>query len=175
MSDVLDLRGTAVIVTGASSGIGAATARALHAAGAYPVLAARRAGRLEELSAELGGALAVQADVTDADQVTRLVTEALDRHGRIDGVVSNAGASLHDQAIERLDLGEFRRVLDLNVVGVISVMQAVLPAMRRQRFGRIVNISSGASPLSPSLPRWGCLPLVPARSPTVVVAPDRGP
>jgi len=93
MRDVLDLRGTAVIVTGASSGIGAATARALHAAGAYPVLAARRAGRLEELSAELGGALAVQADVTDADQVTRLVAEALDRHGRIDGVVSNVGAS----------------------------------------------------------------------------------
>jgi NADP-dependent 3-hydroxy acid dehydrogenase YdfG len=59
MSDVLDLRGASVIVTGASSGIGAATARALHAAGAHPVLAARRAGRLEDLSAELGGALAV--------------------------------------------------------------------------------------------------------------------
>jgi len=148
MTSVVDLRGAAVIVTGASSGIGAATARALHAAGAYPVLAARRAGLLEALSAELGGALSVQADVTDAGQVTRLAAAALDRHGRIDGVVNNAGVSLHDQSVEELDLGEFRRVLDLNVVSVISVMQAVLPAMRRQSFG-------GASSTSAQAPqRW---------------------
>jgi NAD(P)-dependent dehydrogenase (short-subunit alcohol dehydrogenase family) len=145
MSDALDLRGAAVIVTGASSGIGAAAARALHAAGAAPVLAARRAGRLQELAAEHGGALAVQADVTDPGQVTRLAAAALDHHGRIDGLVNNAGASLHDQPIELLDLEEFRRVLDLNVVSVIAVMQAVLPAMRRQRSGRIVNISSGTT------------------------------
>jgi NAD(P)-dependent dehydrogenase (short-subunit alcohol dehydrogenase family) len=145
MSDAVDLRGAAVIVTGASSGIGAATARALHAAGARPVLAARRAGRLEELATELGGALAVQADVTDPGQVTCLAAAALDHHGRIDGLVNNAGASLHDQPIEQLDLEEFRRVLNLNVVSVIAVMQAVLPAMRRQRSGRIVNISSGTT------------------------------
>jgi short-subunit dehydrogenase len=145
MSGTRDLRGAAVIVTGASSGIGAATARALHAAGARPVLAARRADRLEELSAELGGALAVQADITSAGQVTSLVAAALDRHGRIDGLVNNAGASLHDQPIEQLDLGEFRRVLDLNVTSVIGVTQAVLPVMRRQSFGRIVNISSGTT------------------------------
>jgi NADP-dependent 3-hydroxy acid dehydrogenase YdfG len=145
MSDTLDLRGCAVIVTGASSGIGAATARALHAAGAQPVLAARRAQRLEAISAELGGALSVQTDVTDAGQVADLVAAALDRHGRIDGLVNNAGVSLHDQAIEQLDLSEFHRVLDLNVVSVIRLMQAALPAMHRQGHGRIVNISSGTT------------------------------
>jgi NAD(P)-dependent dehydrogenase (short-subunit alcohol dehydrogenase family) len=77
--------------------------------------------------------------------VTCLVAEALDRHGRIDGVVNNAGVSLHDQPIETLDLGEFRRVLDLNVVSVTRLMQAVLPSMRRQRSGRVVNISSGTT------------------------------
>lgn len=139
------LRGRTVIVTGASSGIGAATARALHAAGAHPVLAARRAERLESLSTELGGAPAVRTDVTDADQAAGLVAVALERYGRIDGLVNNAGESLHDQSIEELDLVEFRRILDLNVVSLIRLTQLVLPAMRRQGFGRIVNVSSGTT------------------------------
>jgi short-subunit dehydrogenase len=67
------------------------------------------------------------------------------RHGRIDALVNNAGASLHDTTIEQLDLVEFHQVLDLNLVSVIRLMQAVLPSMRRQGFGRIVNISSGTT------------------------------
>jgi short-subunit dehydrogenase len=145
MSNTLELRGRTVIVTGASSGIGAATARALHNAGARPVLAARRTERLETLSAQLGGALCVQTDVTDAGQVADLVAATLERHGRIDALVNNAGASLHDTTIEQLDLGEFHQVLDLNLVSVIRLMQAMLPSMRRQGFGRIVNISSGTT------------------------------
>jgi NADP-dependent 3-hydroxy acid dehydrogenase YdfG len=143
--DLHDLRGRAVIVTGASSGIGAATARALHGAGAHPVLAARRAERLESLSAELGDALSVPADVTDADQMADLVGKTLERFGRIDGLVNNAGQALHDQPIETLDLGEFQRIVDLNVTSVIRLMQLVLPAMRSRGFGRIVNISSGTT------------------------------
>src|SRR5664280_762780 len=92
--DVLDVTGSTVIVTGASTGIGAATARLLHEAGAHPVLAARRADRLAELSEELDGALAVPTDVTDPTAVRRLVETTLDRHGRIDGLVNNAGVSL---------------------------------------------------------------------------------
>jgi len=85
MPDLIDLAGKSVIVTGASSGIGASTARLLHAAGAYPVLAARRADRLAALSEELDGALAVPTDVTDPTQVCDLVAATFDRHQRIDG------------------------------------------------------------------------------------------
>ncbi|HYY18735.1 MAG TPA: SDR family oxidoreductase [Streptosporangiaceae bacterium] len=144
MTDLIDLAGKAVIVTGASSGIGASTARLLHAAGAYPVLAARRADRLAALSEELDGALAVPTDVTDPAQVRDLAAAALDRHQRIDGLVNNAGASMHGP-LDQVDLAEFGQVLQLNVVGLLAVTQAVLPAMRAQGFGRIVNISSGTT------------------------------
>jgi NADP-dependent 3-hydroxy acid dehydrogenase YdfG len=147
--DTADLDGMTVIVTGASSGIGAATARLLHAAGAAPVLAARRTERLDALSRELGGALAVTADVTDRAAVKRIVEQALDRHGRIDGLVNNAGVSLHER-IGELDLDEFARVLDLNVISVVAMTQAVLPAMRAQGSGRIVNVSSGTTRMVPA-------------------------
>jgi len=142
--DVLDVTGSTVIVTGASSGIGAATARLLHKAGAHPVLAARRADRLAVLSEELDGALAVPTDVTDPTAVRRLVETTLDRHGRIDGLVNNAGVSLHSP-LDRLDLDEFARVLQLNVISLVAMTQAVLPAMRARGSGRIVNISSGTT------------------------------
>jgi NADP-dependent 3-hydroxy acid dehydrogenase YdfG len=144
MSDLIELAGKTVIVTGASSGMGASTARLLRAAGAHPVLAARRADRLAALSEELGGALAVPTDVTDPAQVSELVSATLDRHQRIDGLVNNAGASLHGP-LDQVDLTEFGRVLQLNVVGLLAMTQAVLPAMREQGFGRIVNISSGTT------------------------------
>ncbi len=144
MTDLIDLAGKTVIVTGASSGIGASTARLLHGAGAHPVLAARRADRLAALSEELGGALAVPTDVTDPAQVTDLVAAALDRHQRIDGLVNNAGASLGG-ALDQVDPAEFTEILRLNVVGLLAMTQAVLPAMREQGFGRIVNVSSGST------------------------------
>jgi NADP-dependent 3-hydroxy acid dehydrogenase YdfG len=142
--DLLDLTGSVVIVTGSSSGIGAAAARLLHSAGAFPVLAARRADRIQTLGKLLGGALAVRTDVTDRADIARLVDLTLDRHGRIDGLVNNAGVALH-QRLDVLDLDEFSRVLDLNVVSVVAMTQAVLPAMRAQGSGRIVNISSGTT------------------------------
>ena len=144
MTDFIDLAGKSVIVTGASSGIGEAAARRLHAAGAYPVLAARRADRLAALSKELDGALAVPTDVTDQAQVRDLAAAALDRHGRIDGLVNNAGAGM-EGALDRVDPAEFDRILRLNVRSLLTMTQAVLPAMREQGFGRIVNISSGTT------------------------------
>jgi NADP-dependent 3-hydroxy acid dehydrogenase YdfG len=144
MTDLIDLAGKSVIVTGASSGIGASTARLLHAAGAHPVLAARRADRLAELSEELGGALAVPTDVADPAQVRDLVTATLDRYQRIDGLVNNAGASMRGP-LDQVDLAEFSQILQLHVVSLLGVTQAVLPAMRAQGFGRIVNISSGTT------------------------------
>jgi NADP-dependent 3-hydroxy acid dehydrogenase YdfG len=139
-----DLRDAVVIVTGASSGIGAATARLLHAAGARPVLVARRADRLETLSHELDSALAVPTDVTDQEAVGRMAKSTLERYGRIDGLVNNAGASLH-HPLDELSLSDYRDAFELNVVSMLGVTQAVLPAMRARHFGRIVNISSGTT------------------------------
>ncbi|MCD2193659.1 SDR family NAD(P)-dependent oxidoreductase [Actinomycetospora endophytica] len=138
------LTGRVVVVTGASSGIGAATARGLHGAGTHPVLVARRAERLEQLSAELGGAVAVPVDVTDPAAAQRVVTAALERHGRLDGLVNNAGVSLHGSLLDT-DLDPYSEVLRLNVVALLGLMQAVVPAMRAAGFGRIVNVSSGTT------------------------------
>ncbi|HEY0169338.1 MAG TPA: SDR family oxidoreductase [Jatrophihabitans sp.] len=139
---VLDLTGKTVIVTGASSGIGEATARALHAAGALPVLAARRADRLRELSEQLGGALAAPTDVTDPAARHALIQATLDRHGRIDGLVNNAGAGILKLLVDT-EPEEFSQLLELNLVSALAMTQAVLPAMREQGGGRIVNVSSG--------------------------------
>lgn len=138
------LAGRVVIVTGASSGIGAATARLLHEAGAQPVLAARRADRLETLSKELDGALVVATDVTDPAQVHALVDATIKRHGRVDGLVNNAGAG-HNSRIEDMDPAKYLEMLNLNVVSVLTGIQAVLPHMRAAGGGRIVNVSSGST------------------------------
>jgi NADP-dependent 3-hydroxy acid dehydrogenase YdfG len=84
-----------ILITGASSGIGAATARLVARQGGLPVLSARRAGRLEALAQELPGALAVQADVRDPEQVRQLIETTLKHHGRVDVLVNNAGQGLH--------------------------------------------------------------------------------
>jgi short-subunit dehydrogenase len=139
---VLDLTGKTVIVTGASSGIGEATARALRHAGALPVLAARRADRLRQLSEQLGGALAVPTDVTDPAARHALIQATLDRHGRIDGLVNNAGAGIL-KPLTATEPEEFTQLLQLNLVSAMAMIQAVLPAMRDQGGGRIVNVSSG--------------------------------
>jgi short-subunit dehydrogenase len=144
MSEARRLTGAVVIVTGASSGIGEATARLLHRDGARPVLVARRRDRVEALGGELGGALAVEADVTvDADR-RRLVEETLARHGRIDGLINNAGGSLHEP-LEQVDLSEFRHAFELNTVSVLALMQAMVAPMRAEGGGAIVNISSGTT------------------------------
>ncbi|MEV6851800.1 SDR family oxidoreductase [Actinoplanes sp. NPDC051411] len=144
MTAPLDLTGKVVIVTGSSSGIGEATARLLFSSGARPVLAARRADRLASLSADLGGALAVPTDVTDPSQLSALVDATVERHGRIDGLVVNAGAGFHHR-LDEVDPDAFRSLLDLNVVSVLTTMQAVRPVMRRQGSGRIVTVSSGTT------------------------------
>ena len=145
---ILDLAGQVIIVTGASSGIGAATARLLHRAGAQPVLAARRVDRLSALSGELGDALAVPTDMADPAKVRALVEATVTRHGRVDGLVNNAGAGFQGR-LEEIDLAQYLQLLRLNVVGVVAAIQAVTPVMRRQRAGRIVNISSGTTVIAP--------------------------
>lgn len=140
----MELAGKIVLITGASSGIGEATARLVAELGALPVLAARRTHRLEALARGLPGALVVPTDMRDPEQVRRMVETTLEHHGRVDVLVNNAGQGLH-VPLEHVSLEDFAAVTELNVYAPLVAMQAVIPAMRRQGGGAIVNISSGTT------------------------------
>jgi short-subunit dehydrogenase len=140
----VDIDGSVVVITGASSGIGEATARAAAARGAHVVLGARREDRLRALAAELPGAVAVRTDVTVRADLDALVQAALDAHGRVDVLVNNAGQGLHVPLAE-VTAEDLRAVLELNVVAALAAMQAVLPPMRAAGRGSIVNVSSGTT------------------------------
>ena len=140
----MELQDAVVVVTGASSGIGAATARAAAGAGAKVVLAARRVDRIRDLAGELPEALAVETDVTRDGDLPALAEAALARYGRIEVLVNNAGQGLHEP-LEHVSAADFRAILELNVVAPLVAMQAVIPAMRRQGGGAIVNVSSGTT------------------------------
>ncbi|HEX6500099.1 MAG TPA: SDR family oxidoreductase [Micromonosporaceae bacterium] len=140
----MDIRDAVVIVTGASSGIGAATARLAAANGARLVLAARRFDRLEALAAQLPDAIAVPTDMRHPEQIRDLVRAAAERYGRVDVLVNNAGQGLH-VPLEQVGLDDLEAVMELNVYGPLLAMQTVVPLMRAQGGGSIVNISSGTS------------------------------
>ena len=141
----MEIKDAVVIVTGASSGIGEATARAAALSGARVVLLARRKDRIEALAREIGNeALAVVCDVTHPEQVKQAVQAAAQKYGRIDVLVNNAGQGLH-ATIEEIGIEDFKDVLDLNCVAPLVMMQAVIPHMRSQGAGSIVNVSSGAT------------------------------
>ena len=108
------------------------------------MLAARRTERLETLARELPGSLAVTTDVTIAEQVERLVARTVDAYGKVDILVNNAGQGLH-VPLEELDAVDLRAVFELNVVGPLVGMQAVLPHMRARSGGAIVSVSSATS------------------------------
>ncbi len=141
----MELNGKVALVSGASSGIGAATARKLAAQGVKVGLAARRADRLEQLAAEIGAAggeaLAIAMDVTDPASVAAGVDRLAERFGAIDIAFNNAGL-MPISDIERLQTPEWHRMMDVNVKGLLNTTAAVLPWMRRQGGGHIVNTSS---------------------------------
>ncbi|MFG1180485.1 SDR family oxidoreductase [Xanthobacter versatilis] len=143
MSD--NIAGKVVVITGASSGLGAATARHLAAAGAKLVLGARRLDRLQALATELdlGAAAAVETDVTDPAQVKHLVDAAVATHGRIDVLLNNAGL-MPQSLLERGRVDEWDRMIDVNIKGVLYGIAAALPHMKAQKGGHIINVSSVA-------------------------------
>jgi NADP-dependent 3-hydroxy acid dehydrogenase YdfG len=145
MSD--GIKNKVVVITGASSGLGEATARRLSAAGAKVVLGARRTKHLDALAKELtengGNAIAITTDVTDREQVKTLVDAAVKTYGRVDVMINNAG--LMPQApLERLKVEEWDRMIDVNIKGVLYSIAAVLPYMKEQKSGHIINVSSVA-------------------------------
>lgn len=143
-----NVTGKVVIVTGASSGIGEAAAREFAKAGATVVLAARRAGRLEKLAKEIerdgGTAVAIPTDLTERSQITHLVQRTLARFGRIDVLANIAGWGRYDW-LEELSPENLREQYEVNVLGMAELTRQVLPAMKAQRSGHILNMSSYAS------------------------------
>ncbi len=136
-----------VVITGASSGLGEAAARLLSAEGAIVILGARRVERLnslaDELTAKGGQAIAIATDVTKRSDVKKLVDTAVQRFGRIDVMINNAGLMPHSP-LERLKVDEWDRMIDVNIKGVLYGIAAALEHMKRQKFGHIINVSSVA-------------------------------
>src|SRR3954471_2741857 len=149
--NITALNGTVALVTGASSGIGDATARRLAEHGASIVVIARRKDRLDTLVSEIeaagGSALAVEADITDRDQADRAVQSAIDRFGRLDILINNAGLMLLGPVIGA-DVGEWERMIAVNQTGLLYITHAALPHLltaaedELRGVADIVNISS---------------------------------
>ena len=140
------ISGTAVVITGATSGIGREAALQFADAGARVVVAGRREERLKELVSEIeakgGEALAVRADVADQSQVDHLIETAFEKFGRVDTLVNNAGVALAAK-FETQTLEDFRRLMDVNFWGAVYACRAVVPRMKTQSGGGvIINISS---------------------------------
>ena len=143
-ADKTNISGKIVVITGASSGLGEATARYLADRGATVVLGARRAKRLQALVDDItrtgGKASAIVTDVTDAAQVQALVDSAVEQYGRVDVILNNAGVTPHSP-LERRKVDDWDRTIDINIKGVLYGIAAALPHMQRQKSGHFINVS----------------------------------
>ncbi|MBM6382460.1 MAG: SDR family oxidoreductase [Paenibacillus sp.] len=151
---MFNVKGKVVVITGASSGIGEATARLLAQQGAHVVIGARRVERLHALASSIrseGGSVEVQAlDVTRLEEMQSIVNLALTRYGRLDVVVNNAGL-MPLSPLEALKVDEWNRMIDVNIRGVLHGIAAGLPVMRKQGAGQFINIASiGAYAVTPT-------------------------
>lgn len=140
-----NIKSKVVVITGASSGLGAAAARQLVPLGAKVVLGARRVERLRALAKELslGQDSVVQTDVTQREQVKHLVDSAVRAHGRIDVLINNAGL-MPQSLFEQGKVDEWDRMIDVNIKGVLYGIASALPYMKEQKSGHIINVSSVA-------------------------------
>ena len=139
-----DFAGRVALVTGAARGLGRAAAARLHERGALVAVNVRGAERAETAACEIGeGVLAVTGDVAVAGVPDAIVRETLDRFGRIDILINNAALPLTTR-FEQISAEEWRQAMEVNLTAPFLLIQAVLPAMKQQHYGRIINISSTA-------------------------------
>jgi short-subunit dehydrogenase len=139
-----EIKDKVVIITGASSGIGLATAKLFHQKGAKLALVSNEKEKMEDVCRQLSGALPVIADMSKEDEVRAMVKKAKDHFGKIDVLINNAGRG-YEAPIEKVDVKTFRYIFTLNVEGPLVAMQEVIPVMRSQGGGAIINISSGTA------------------------------
>ena len=140
----MDLKGKIVIITGASQGIGRAATELLAKQGATVVLAARSADTLRAFAKDLPSALVIPTDMRKPDDIKRMVSETLEKFGRVDILINNAGQGMYGP-VETIDIDKYKEIMELNVYGVLRAMQAVIPVMRKQGGGMILNVSSRVS------------------------------
>ena len=138
----MDIKNKVAIVTGASKGIGLATAKLFSQKGAKLVLVSRSEDRLENIARDLPDAIAVPADMTKLPAITRMIDRAAENFGGIDILVNNAGQG-YDATVEDIKADPFHYIFDLNVLGPVIAMQQAIPFMRKRCGGAIVNVSSG--------------------------------
>ncbi|MFA5197426.1 MAG: SDR family oxidoreductase [Patescibacteria group bacterium] len=140
----MEIKNSVIIITGASSGIGKATAELLAKEGAKVAMAARSEDKLKEIAKNLKDSFVVKTDMTKPGEIHLMVEKVQNHFGKIDVLINNAGRGLHG-SIEKLRLDDYKKIVELNVYGPLIAMQAVIPLMKDQGQGAIVNISSGVS------------------------------
>ena len=140
----MEIRNKVAVVTGASSGIGMATAKLLTARGAKVALVARSKETLAVLSKELPRSYVVVTDMTRENEIKKMVKKVYRHYGRIDILINNAGQG-YDASIEKINIDTFREIFNLDVIGPLIAMQQVIPIMGKQGNGAIINVSSGTA------------------------------
>lgn len=142
-----NIKNKVIVITGASSGMGEAAAKHLAELGATVVLGARRAEKIEQLAKQInetgGKALAVKADVIHLEQVKNLVDTAVKQFSKVDVILNNAGI-MPLSPMDRINVEEWNSMIDVNIKGVLNGIAAVLPYMKEQKFGQIINTASVA-------------------------------
>src|ERR1700693_701105 len=133
-----------VVVTGASSGIGLATVKLLASRGAKLALVSRSKDKLDAFSRKISGSIAVPADMTKENDIKNMIKSIKDYFGRID-ILINCASQGYDAPVEKTNIETFRHIFDLDVLGPLIAMQQVIPLMRNQGGGAIINISSGTA------------------------------
>jgi short-subunit dehydrogenase len=140
----MEIKGKIIVVTGASQGIGLAIAKHLSGLGGKIVISARSAHIIEGLEKELPNSMSIVTDMHKPQDIINLIKKTIDKFGRIDILINNAGQGMYGQ-VEKIDIEQYKEIMDLNVYSVVRAMQEVITHMRKQGGGMIINISSGVT------------------------------